>query len=197
MKNNRLKKTFSKIPTLETERLVLRRMKPDDYADMYEYARRKDVTEYLLWEPHPDRKTTHRYLYYIQDRYKAGEFFDWAVILKEENKMIGTVGFSRIDEANSLAEVGYVINPVYHGNGYAPEALLEVMMFGFMELNLHRIEAKFMHGNDRSRRVMEKCGMRYEGCARDSMYVKGDFRSIHTYSILSDEFIHRYIKPRA
>lgn len=169
-------------------------MKPDDYADMYEYARRDDVTRYLLWSPHQDRKYTRKYLEYIQDRYRSGEFFDWAVILKEENKMIGTAGFARIDIDNGTGEIGYVINPVYHGNGYATEAVTEVMMFGFMELNLHRIEARCMDGNTSSRRVMEKCGMRYEGCARDSMFVKEKYRSIHTYSILSDEFIHRYIK---
>ena len=67
--------------------------------------------------------------------------------------MIGTCGFSSFDFANNSAEVGYVINPAYQKRGYAPEALLEVMMFGFMELNLHRIEARYMDGNDASRKI--------------------------------------------
>lgn len=194
MRKDAVLKIFRRIPQIKTPRLTLRKMKVEDYADMYEYARRADVTEYLTWTPHADRAYTKKYLEYIQTQYSAGEFFDWSVILDDEEKMIGTCGFTSFDFDNNSAEVGYVINPVYHGCGYAPEALIEVMMFGFMELNLHRIEAHYIDGNTASRRVMEKCGMRYEGCARSSLFVKGEYRSVHTCAILSDEFIKRYIK---
>ena len=194
MKEKDVIRKFKRMPVLHTERLTLRRMKPDDCADMFDYARRDDVTEYLLWEPHPNKAHTKKYLEYIKTRYGEGEFYDWALELDSEQKMIGTCGFSSFDFANNSAEVGYVINPVYHGCGYATEALIEVMAFGFMELNLHRIEARYMEGNDASRRVMDKCGMKYEGCARSSMFVKGKYRSIHTCAILSDEFIKRYFK---
>ncbi len=192
-KEDKLKK-LKKMPTITTPRLMLRRMRVEDCADMYEYSKREDVTEYLLWSPHPNKSHTRKYLEYIKSKYEDGEFYDWAVELKSEHKMIGTCGFSSIDLPNNSAEVGYVINPAYRGNGYAPEALLEVLMFGFIELNFHRIEAKYMDGNDASRRVMEKLGMKYEGCARSSMFVKGEYRSIHTCAILSDEFIKRYLK---
>ncbi len=194
MKNESKLKKFKKMPVITTPRLKLRRMRVEDCADMYEYSKREDVTEYLLWSPHPNKSHTKKYLEYIKEKYDAGEFFDWGVELKSEMKMIGTCGFSSFDTANNSAEVGYVINPAYRGNGYAPEALLEVMMFGFLELNLHRIEARYMDGNDASRRVMDKLGMRYEGCARSSLFVKGQYRSIHTCAILSDEFIKRYLK---
>ena len=194
MKEKELNRKFRRMPTLHTPRLTLRKMKPDDCADMFDYARRADVTEFLLWEPHPNKNHTKRYLEYIRTMYNNGEFYDWAVELDSEKKMIGTCGFSAFDFANNSAEVGYVINPVYHGSGYATEALLEVLNFGFIELNLHRICAKYIDGNDASRRVMDKCGMRYEGCARSSMFIKGQYRSIHTCAILSDEFIKRYFK---
>ncbi len=194
MKNESKLNKFKKMPVITTPRLKLRRMRVEDCADMYEYSKREDVTEYLLWSPHPNKSHTKKYLEYIKEKYDAGEFFDWGVELKSEMKMIGTCGFSSFDTANNSAEVGYVINPAYRGNGYAPEALLEVMMYGFLELNLHRIEARYMDGNDASRRVMDKLGMRYEGCARSSLFVKGQYRSIHTCAILSDEFIKRYLK---
>ncbi len=194
MKKENVIKKFKNIPVIKTERLTLRRMRVEDCHDMYEYSKREDVTEYLLWSPHPNRTHTRKYLEYIKTRYDDGEFYDWAVQLDSEQKMIGTCGFSSIDFANNSAEVGYVINPAYRGRGYAPEALLEIMMFGFLELNLHRIEARYMDGNDASRRVMDKLGMKYEGCARSSLFVKGQYRSIHTCAILSDEFIKRYLK---
>ena len=180
MKKESVIKKFRKIPTIKTERLTLRKMRVEDCADMYEYSKRDDVTEYLLWSPHPNRIHTKKYLEYIMTRYDEGEFYDWAIELTAEKKMIGTCGFTTFDFANNSAEVGYVINPAYQKQGYAPEALLEVMMFGFLDLNLHRIEARYMDGNDASRRVMDKLGMKYEGCARSSMFVKGQYRSIHT-----------------
>ena len=194
MKEKDVVKKFKRMPTLHTARLTLRKMKPDDCSDMFDYARRDDVTEYLLWEPHPTKSHTKKYLEYIKSMYNDGEFYDWAVELDSEKKMIGTCDFSSFDFANNSAEVGYVINPVYHGSGYATEALIEIMAFGFMELNLHRIVARYMDGNEASRRVMDKCGMKYEGCARSSMFVKGKYRSVHTCAILSDEFIKRYFK---
>ncbi len=188
-----LSKKFKKIPSLDTPRLLLRRMKPCDCEDMYEYSHLADTTKYLTWSEHPDRLYTRRYLEYIQKQYSRGEFFDWAITLKESGKMIGTCGFTSFDLPNNSAEVGYVVNPSYHGNGYAPEALRRVLDFGFMELNLHRIQARYMDGNAASRRVMDKCGMRYEGVSRASMYIKGQYVTIHTCAILSEEYIKRYV----
>lgn len=180
---------FSKIPTLTTEHLTLRRMKPADAADMFEYACRSDVTEYLLWEPHKSLDQTRDYLHFLQTRYRTGDFYDWAIVDNHDKKMIGTCGFARLDFDNNLAEIGYVLNPVYWGRGLASEAVCRALEFAFMELNVHRVEARYIVGNDRSRRVMEKCGMSFEGIARSSMYIKGQYRDIGTCAIVSDEYI--------
>ncbi len=179
---------FRDPPNIRTERLVLRKMRKKDAADMYEYAKRSDVTEYLLWDPHQSEDYTYRYLSYIQSRYRAGDFYDWAITLAEGGKMIGTVGFTRLNIDSNSAEVGYVLNPVCWGRGIASEAVSAVMRFGFCELNLHRIEARYMLGNDRSRRVMDKLGMQFEGVGRDSMFVKGRYVSVATCAILRYEF---------
>ena len=176
------------MPTLETERLLLRPMRKDDADDMYAYASRADVTEYLLWSPHPSRGYTEDYLGYISSRYRLGDFYDWAVIERESGKMIGTCGFTRFDLPNNSAEIGYVLNPEYHGKGYATEAAKIVMRFGFEELGLHRIEAKHMIGNDASHRVMEKLGMREEGTFKDSYYVRREYRTVTVCAILENEY---------
>lgn len=188
-------KIFTKMPLIETERLILRKMRADDAADMFEYAARKDVTEYLTWYPHPDKAYTRDYLEYLGTKYRTGDFFDWAITLKKENgKMIGTCGFTSFDFANDGAEVGYVLNPEYRGQGLVPEALLAVLEFGFNNLLLHRAEAKYIVGNDASRRVMEKVGMKFEGIKREGMLIKGNFRDIGVCSILKDEFYETYEK---
>ena len=186
-------KVFKDIPILETERLILRRMLKTDADDMFEYAQRADTTRYLTWNPHPTRKFSYQYLVYLQQKYKQGEFHDWALVLIDSGKMIGTCGFTRFDFANDSAEVGYVINPDFWGNGLATEALSRVIRFGFDYLELHRIEAKYMEDNTPSRRVMEKCGMAFEGIRRESLFIKGGFVNVGVCSILRSEYNQRRI----
>jgi ribosomal-protein-alanine N-acetyltransferase len=176
------------MPELETERLVLRRMRLVDAEDMYEYARQTEVTRYLLWSPHPDISHTQDYLRYIASRYATGSFYDWAMVLKKNGKMIGTCGFTRFDFRHDCGEIGYVINPAYQGQGIATEAVARVIRFGFENLGLNRIECKYMPDNIASRRVMEKNRMVFEGIRRQGMLIKGEYRDVAICSILKEEF---------
>lgn len=187
MKKETVYKIFSNIPTLRTQRLTLRAMHPIDAEDMYDYARREELTEFLLWSPHPNLSYTKQYLKYIQSRYALGDFYDWAVIERESRRMIGTCGFARIDTANNTAELGYVLNPDFHNRGYATEMAKRVIEFGFCELGLHRIEARFMKGNEASLRVMERLGMTFEGYHEDAIFVKGSYRTVGYCSVLNGE----------
>ena len=192
MLKNRLARFFVRIPTIETERLILRRILPKDCENMYDYSKREEVTRYLLWIPHESREYTRRYIDALQTQYRSGQFYDWALELKENGRMIGTCGFAAIDEKNNSAEVGYVLAPDYWGFGYAPEALREILRVGFETLGFNRIEARYMTGNEKSRRVMEKCGMKFEGIRREALYVKDSYRSIGYCSMLKDEFFSLY-----
>ena len=191
MNREKICKQFSDMPTLYTARLTLRPMRMSDAADMYRYARRSDVTTYLLWSPHPSETYTADYLRYIQGRYALGDFYDWAVVETESGRMIGTCGFTRFDLPHNCGEIGYVLNPEYHGKGYGTEAAERVMRFGFEVLGLHRLEAKFMKGNEASLHVMEKLGMTFEGYRRDGMLVKNQYRTIGVCAILEHEFRNR------
>ncbi|MBO7310871.1 MAG: GNAT family N-acetyltransferase [Clostridia bacterium] len=184
----KLYKIFSKMPTLSTERLVLRPMSTKDTYDMYEYACREDVTEFLLWSPHPSVAYTRDYLAYIERRYATCDFYDWAVTLADSGKMIGTVGFTKIDLQNNSAEIGYVLNPEYHRKGYGFEATSHILSLGFERLELHRIEARFMQGNTASLRLAEKLGMSLEGYHKDYMLVIGEYKTIGICAILKSEF---------
>lgn len=178
MKEDAVKDLFDKMSMIHTPRLALRRLQPQDARDMYEYASLPEITRFLLWEPHPDLAYTKRYLAYVQGRYRMGDFYDLAVILRDTGKMIGTCGFVRFDDASHSAEVGYVLNPAYHRRGYGTEALSAILHFGFSQLRLHRIEARFMKENVASRRLAEKCGMQFEGIHRDMLMIKGQYRDI-------------------
>ncbi len=196
MKKEKIYRVFSHMPELVTERLTLRKMMVIDTGDMYEYASRQEVTKYLTWQPHPDRDYTRGYLQYLGNRYSAGMFYDWAIVYEPDCKMIGTCGFTSFNCTNDSAEVGYVLNPTYWGKGIAAEALERVLTFGFEDLGLHRIEARFIEENDRSRRVMEKVGMTFEGVARGGMLVKGNYVNVGVCAILEDEWKEKHRKKK-
>ncbi len=188
MKKESLYRIFSHMPELETERLYLRAARVSDAEDMFAYAKSPEVTKYLLWQPHADAAYTRRYLEYLAGRYRIGAHYEWVMVSKQTGRMIGTCGFAKIDTANNSAELGYVLNPEYRGEGLVVEAARRVMDFGFSVLSLRRIEARFMIENTASRRVMEKLGMQFEGVHRSAMLVKGLYRDIGVCSILRGEF---------
>jgi len=191
MRFDTLYRIFSNIPTLRSERIILRKIKISDAQDMFEYSSDPRVSKYLLWKPHPNIEYTKDHISYLTKEYRIGKFYDWAIVLKDgsnKNKMIGTCGFTSFDLNNNCAEVGYVLNPKFWGYEIADEALREIIRYGFEELLLHRIEAKYIIGNTGSRRVMEKCGMHFEGVRRSSMIVKNEYRDIGVCSLISDEY---------
>ena len=188
MTREQQQKIFTHIPTLETERLILRKISPKDARDMFEYSSDADVTKFLLWDPHPDLSYTMEYVDYLQERYALGDFCDWALILKSNQKMIGTCGFTNIDLPNASAEIGYVLNPAYRGKGIIPEAAKAVIAFGFERLSLVRVSAICMKENAASLRVMQKCGMKTEGTLRQAVALRGENRDITICSVLKSEF---------
>jgi len=176
-------------PVLNGERIVMRKITKTDAQDMYDYACDPEVTRYLLWQPHESLSYTKRYLDEVMRQYKAHNFFDFAIVCKEDGRMIGTCGFTRLDPVNHSAEIGYVLSPAYWGRGIANEAVEIILRFAFCNLGVHRVEARYMPGNAASRRVMEKKGMVFEGVERDAIYVKGAYQDVGKCAILRSEYL--------
>ena len=184
-------KRFVNPPVLVGENVVLRKMTPKDVIDVNEYASDELVPKYLLWKPHPSIDYTKKYLKHVEKCYKKGTFYDWAI--EYGGKVIGTCGFTSFSIENQCGEIGYVLNSGYWGKGLARESALLVIKYGFEVLELNRIEARYMAENTQSRRVMEKCDMKFEGVLRSSIFSKGKFHDIGVCSILRAEYINNKI----
>jgi len=191
MTQEKLHRIFTNPPVIETERLFLRKISISDADDMYAYSKRKEVTEFLLWDAHPDPLYTEQYIRYLQERYAVGDFYDFALVLKESSRMIGTVGFTSFDLPNFSAEIGYVVSPEYQGHGYATEAVTAVISFGFENCDLERISAVCMKENIASLRVMEKCGMKREGMLRSAVFSKGKMRDVYLSAITNEDYFSK------
>lgn len=179
---------FAKKIVFETDHLILRRIELSDSEDMFAYSSLEATSRYLLWSPHTSEYVTRCIIERLRREYRNGLYYELAVVLKENGRMIGTCGITSYDEANYTVEIGYVISPGYWGRGLAQEASSVIINFAFCQLGAHRVEARYMKENERSRRVMEKCGMSFEGIARNGLFVKGAFRDIGICAITSDDY---------
>ncbi|AXR79168.1 GNAT family N-acetyltransferase [Natrarchaeobaculum sulfurireducens] len=101
---------------------------------------------------------------------------------------IGTISLDEVDLASGRAEIGYWIDPDYHGQGYGTEAAALLVSYGFDHLRLHRIEARVFGFNDASQRLLESVGFTREGVHRDSAFIDGEYRDTYWYGLLEEEW---------
>lgn len=186
--SEKVRETFKNTPVLESDRLIYKRIVPENAQDMYDYSKLEEVTRYLLWTPHTCLTQTEKYIKLLQKKYDNGSFWDFGLNCKQDNRFIGTCGITSVEDEASTIEIGYVLAPEYWGKGIATEAAKTVMRYCFEIFGVQRICGKFMEGNDGSMHVMTKLGMTLEGIYRRSMYVKGEYKTIHVYEISRERF---------
>jgi len=171
MKNNNLKShpadptTQSDVdkknsPSLKTSRLVLRGLKPEDTPRVRLLAGDREIADTTLTIPHPFEAGMAQH--WIESRisfYESGKGVYFAIILAAEDILVGVVSFKKIDRIHRNAELGYWIGKEYWNNGYATEAAIAVIDYGFNKLNLQRIYAHCLSRNPSSGKVLSKLDM--------------------------------------
>jgi RimJ/RimL family protein N-acetyltransferase len=174
---------------LETTRLLLRPPCPADFEAIHAYAADAEVTRYMSFGPNTPEET--REFLARCEAERLGEpraDYTFAITLKESGRLVGSCGMMVDSSVNRRGEIGFCLHAPFWGRGYAPEAAEALLEFGFRELDLHRVFARCHPDNRASARVQEKIGMRYEGCLRESSYVKGTWWSWEYRAILSHEW---------
>lgn len=169
---------------LKSDRLILRPFTMDDIRDVYLYANDPKVTEYLTWEPHENILETEQ----IINNFYIGSNGIYAIELESEQRCIGCMDL-RLDIENNKASFGFVLNSNYWNQGYMSESLLLTLEFVFTKLKLNRVESTYYLENKASGRVMEKCGMKYEGTGLQELRVKGIYHDVVHYAILKEDWV--------
>lgn len=159
---------------LETDRLILRKWSMEDKDDLMEGLNDLEVTKWKGYDNYPyDEIDAINEIRSTLSKYKKGNYYNWAIVLKENNKVIGRVGL--YDIYDDVAHGGGIwINRNYWNKGYASEAFKERTRFAFEELNLRKIENSFFEGNEASWRIQEKLGYKIEGLKREAIRCKAD-----------------------
>lgn len=182
----RMEKSLSPIPTLTTERLVLRAFEPGDAADVTRLAGAREIAATTLNVPHPyELSDAEGWISGHEELYTAGRGAPFAVVRKDTAELIGTVGL-RVSKPHSGAELGYWIGVECWGQGYGTEAAREVVRFAFGTLGLNRVHATCVAANKASARVLEKAGLRYEGLLRQHVRKWGTFLDLKCYGVTRD-----------
>ena len=171
---------------LETERLILRPWRLSDADDMFEYARNPNVGPMAGWEPHASKEVS---LNIIKSFIETNEV--WAVVYKENNKVIGSLGIhpDKRRRNESSRSMGFVLSEEYWGRGLMTEAARLVIKHIFEEMKIELLSIVHYTVNNRSRRVIEKCGFKYEGILRQaSTTYNGTVHDDVCYSMTKEEY---------
>ena len=172
---------------METQRLILRSWTENVAESLYNYAKDPAIGPIAGWPPHTSVENSREI---IRDILSAPETY--AVVLKETNEPIGSVGIMFADGVHSAdmqdgdAEIGYWIGVPYWGQGLIPEAVQRLLKRCFVELDVKRVWCGHYDGNIKSRRVMEKCGFKYHHTEEGKTSPLGDIRTEH-FTLLTRE----------
>ncbi|NLD19511.1 MAG: GNAT family N-acetyltransferase [Clostridiales bacterium] len=174
------------VPTLETERLILRMWSRKDAEALYNYAKNPNVGPHAGWKPHESVAESRLVIKTL--------FFPnmvWAMVDKETGSIIGSIGLDldsiRPDVASK--ELGYSLDESYWGRGLMTEAAKRLICYAFEELKLTVLMIRTSDSNRRSQRIIEKCGFFYEGTFRRAYKTyDGGVREMRCYSMLREEY---------
>lgn len=145
---------------LLTDRLCLRKFTISDVSDMYEYTSDADTVKFLTWGPHKELSEAETFIQKALCKYKAPTDIQWGIELMEGHKLIGAIRIYNIDFCSSIADVSYILNRKYTGNGYMTEALAAVIKMCHTKMGIRTVCCDFVEPNTASQNVMLRCKMK-------------------------------------
>ena len=175
---------------LETERLILRPTSISDAEQMYKsWASDPEVTKYMAQLPHTDIEVTKNILADWDVKNENLNYYHWGIVLKETGQIIGTGGSSGVNEKHHSTVLGYCMSRAYWGKGVMSEAVAAMIRHLFDIVGVNRIVASHDTNNIASGRVMQKCGMVFEGINRQAHFCarRGFYDSAY-YAIIKSDY---------
>jgi ribosomal-protein-alanine N-acetyltransferase len=176
---------FHPFPSLETNRLLLREITMDDMEDMFTLRKNMDVLRYLDRHPQQTIAEAQELIKKIIDGVEKNETIGWALCLKENPALIGTVSFHNTYRDHHRAEIGYMIHPDYWRQGFVNEAVVRAIDYGFNIMKLHSIEANVNPNNAGSIALLKKHGFVREAYFKENYFFDGKYLDSEIYSLIN------------
>jgi len=180
---------FKKKVQIDTERLILRL---PQHADFRAWSTLRYESQDFLspWEPtwapdHLSRKSFANRVYWSQRSVNEGTALPLFLVRRSDNQLMGAITLDPIRRGPAqTATMGYWIGQQFAREGYMSEAILALVHYAFVKLDLSRIESACLPDNVPSRGALEKCGFKYEGVAQAYLQINGRWRTHVLYSCL-------------
>jgi ribosomal-protein-alanine N-acetyltransferase len=177
-------------PELLTRRLLLRLPRQEDAHGIASLAGDPEILANTLEIPYPyNEKMAQNWISEVDQKRDLRSELVFIITNRKNGELIGAIGLMDLDREHSRAKIGYWIGRPFWNRGYATEAVCAVLDYGFRVLGLHRIYAFYLTRNRASGRVMDKCGMRYEGVLRQHVQKNANFEDIAIHGILREEYL--------
>lgn len=174
---------------IETKRLLLRKFEEKDVRLAFQNWTNDDkVTKYLTWPSHGSVEVTEKVIGEWIKNYSDKRFYQWAIVLKEINEPIGSISVVDMNERASSLHIGYCIGSKWWNKGYTSEAFSAIIPFLFEEVKALRIDSKHDTKNPNSGKVMEKCGLSFEGVLRKSDWNNTGIVDAAYYGLLAEDY---------
>ncbi len=180
---------FDPFPELTTKRLRLRFLDLEDAADYFEIRSDEQVMKYLARPKAQTIEDVIQVIKRVHDSIQKNTGICWAICLKEDPKIIGTIGFYRSQLEHFRTEIGYEMRPEYWGKGIMSEAMRAVLDYVFHKLNFHSVEANIDPINKKSSGILERNHFLKEAHFRENYYFNGKFTDSAIYSLLKSRHI--------
>ena len=174
---------------LNTERLILRRWEDSDAESLFEYAKDPEVGPIAGWPAHQSVEESRNVIRQVLQGKEA-----YALCLRGDNRAIGAIelklnGHTDLTERDDECELGYWIGKPFWGQGLVPEAAREILRHAFEDIGMTKVWAGYYEGNDKSKRVQEKCRFRYQWKTESvDVPLMNETRTGHVSSITKDQW---------
>jgi ribosomal-protein-alanine N-acetyltransferase len=175
---------------LETERLILRRVKSSDAQAMFDNWQSDDeVTKYLTWSTHTSVEVSKGVVSEWIESYSDNKFYQWVIVVKERgDEPVGGISVVHMKEEIDMMHIGYCIGREWWHKGITSEAFKEVVRFLIEEVGVKRIESRHDPRNPNSGNVMIKCGLQYEGILRKADRNNQGICDTSMYGLLAEDY---------
>jgi len=178
---------------ISTPRLIVRPFRENDAQALHAYLSLPEIYRYEPGSP----ISLEEALEMSFERSQGSDF--WAVALKNTDQLVGHLYFSQNEPKELLTwELGYIFHPAFQGQGYATEASIALIRYGFEHWGIHRVVAHCNPENIASWRVLEKLGMRREGYFRQNIFFNRNadgtpiWLDTYEYAILKDDILDEH-----
>ena len=177
------------IPTMETPRLILRKLRRSDTEHYFQRLGSDEaVTRYMLFDPHRDISQSEASIEKALNRYAQGRCYRWAVALKEDDSLIGVFELLRFQDVDGSCSFAYMLSRDHWNRGYGTEVMKAAFRFAFDILGVQKIEADHMADNPASGAVMRKAGMTFRGIEPGKYEKDGILHDAHLYAITRQQW---------